>query len=50
MAKINPWRIGFGAGAILLGAYISLTFYSNLIEAILGIVIIAIGISLIASS
>lgn len=47
---VNPWRVGMGVGATLLGAYISLTSLHNLVEVIAGIAIAAFGIALIASS
>ena len=49
MAKINPWKIGIGTGAILLGAYISLNFKDNIPSVIIGIAIAAFGVALIAS-
>ena len=50
MAKASPWKIGVGAGATLLGAYIAISSLNNLIEVIVGIAIAAFGVSLIASS
>lgn len=50
MVKLNPWKVGFGVGATLLGAYIALNYQGNLVEVIVGIAISAFGISLIASS
>lgn len=50
MAKVNPFKIGVGVGATLLGAYISLTSQSNFVAVIVGIAIAAFGIALIASS
>jgi len=50
MAKPDSLKIGFGAGATLLGAYISLSSSGNLLEVIVGIAIAAFGIALIASS
>ena len=50
MAKLNPWKVGIGVGALLLGAYLSLTSQGNIIEVIVGIGIAAFGIALIASN
>ena len=50
MAKINSIKLGFGVGAMLLGAYIALTSQGNLVEVIVGIAISAVGVALIASS
>ncbi|MBU3906913.1 MAG: hypothetical protein KKA64_01550 [Nanoarchaeota archaeon] len=50
MVKINPWKIGIGVGATLLGAYIALTSQGNFVGVIAGIAIAAFGISLIASN
>ncbi len=50
MSKPNPWKIGIGVGATLLGAYISLNSKGNFVEVIVGIAIAAFGISLIASN
>jgi len=50
MGKVNPLKFGFGVGATLLGAYITLSSIGSTIEVIFGIAIIAFGISLIASN
>jgi len=50
MAKLSPWKIGIGVGALLLGAYVALSSQGKILEVIIGIVIIAFGISLIASN
>ena len=47
MAKANPLKIGFGAGLILLGIYLVFNKL-DLVMDILGIISIAIGLSLIA--
>lgn len=47
MAKMNPLKIGFGAGFILLGTYLLFNKLELIID-ILGIISIAIGLSLIA--
>ena len=48
--KLNPWKIGFGVGATLLGAYLAISSIGNTLEVIVGIVIVAFGISLIAAN
>ncbi len=50
MAKLKAWKFGVGVGAVLLGAYISLNFKDNFVSVIVGIVIAAFGVGLIASS
>ena len=50
MAKIKAWKIGVGVGAMLLGTYITLSSLTNTIQVIVGIIIAAFGIGLIASS
>ena len=50
MAKINPWKIGIGTGAILLGAYTALTFKNSFLYVLIGIALAAFGVALIASS
>ncbi len=50
MAKMKAWKFGVGVGAVLLGAYISLSSLDNVLAVIAGIVISAFGIGLIASS
>ncbi|MFH1711471.1 MAG: hypothetical protein ABH840_04125 [Nanoarchaeota archaeon] len=50
MARLKAWKFGVGVGAVLLGAYISLSSLSNILAVIVGIVIAAFGIGLIAAS
>ncbi|MBI2632546.1 hypothetical protein HYW75_06070 [Candidatus Pacearchaeota archaeon] len=45
---VSTWKIGAGAGTIILGVYI-LFNQRNFLEVIFGIIAIAFGISLIAS-
>ena len=45
---INAWKIGAGAGAIILGVYV-LFNRQNFSEVIFGVIAIAFGIGLIAS-
>jgi len=47
---MKSWKMGVGAGAILLGAYLSLGFQDSAWLVIAGIVLAAFGIGLIASS
>ena len=49
MAKVIAWKIGVGAGSILLGVYFLLGGF-DMAAKIFGIVAIAFGIGLIASS
>ena len=49
MAKQNAWKIGLGAGSILLGLYLALN-QEGLLISIIGFIIIAFGIGLIAST
>lgn len=50
MAKVNSLKIGVGVGAMLLGAYLALNFKDNLLSVVVGIVLAAFGVALIASS
>lgn len=50
LMKLNPWKIGVGIGATLLGAYIALSSIGNTIGVVIGIVLAAFGVSLIASN
>lgn len=50
MAKINPLKVGVGVGGTLLGAYIALRPEVTTVEVLIGIAIVAFGISLIASN
>ncbi len=50
MARLNALKIGIGTGAILLGAYTALNFKDNIIYVVIGIVLAAFGVALIASS
>jgi hypothetical protein len=50
MAKIHSLKIGVGAGAMLLGSYLALNFKDNFFMVIIGIVLAAFGVALIASS
>ncbi len=45
---MNPWKVGIGAGAILLGLYIFFN-QKNIAEVIFGVIAIAFGIGLLAS-
>ena len=45
---VNPWKIGVGAGSILLGLYIFFN-QNNIIEVIFGVIAIGFGIGLLAS-
>jgi len=49
MKKNYSLKIGFGSGSILLGAYLALNFQEELATAIIGLILIAFGIGLIAS-
>jgi len=46
---MKSWKVGVGAGAILLGAYLSLSFQDSMWLVIAGIVLAALGIGLLAS-
>ncbi len=46
---MNAWKVGAGAGAILLGIYSALGFQDSSVMVIAGIILIAIGLGLIAS-
>lgn len=50
MGKINPWKIGIGTGAILLGLYFVFNFGNEVATVIFGFIAIAFGIGLIASN
>ncbi len=45
---VNAWKIGIGAGAIILGVYV-LFNQQNFSEVLFGIIAIAFGLGLIAS-
>ena len=49
MAKINPWKIGIGSGAVIFGVYSFFNFQDFLIK-IFGVIFIAVGIGLLASN
>lgn len=49
MSKINPFKIGFGAGAVLIGIYLAFSDFSVWLN-IFGLVLIAIGIGIVASN
>ena len=49
MGKPNPWKIGIGTGAILLGIYLVFN-QKNSIGIIIGLAVIAFGVGLIASN
>ena len=49
MAKPNPWKIGIGAGAVLLGIYFAFN-QKDVTGVIIGFAFMAFGIGLIASS
>ncbi len=49
MAKINPWKMGIGSGAVILGVY-SLFNLQDFLSKIFGVISIAFGIGLIASN
>ncbi len=49
MVKLKPWKIGVGTGAILFGLYLAFN-QKNFIATVVGFILIATGISLIASN
>lgn len=50
MGKVNPWKMGIGAGSMLLGVYFVFNFQQDISSVIFGIVAVAFGIGLIASN
>lgn len=49
MTKINPWKIGIGSGAVILGIYFLFNF-QDFPSKFFGVISIAFGIGLIASN
>lgn len=49
MGKVNPWKIGIGTGAVILGLYFLFGQFDS-VSKIFGIIVIAFGIGLIASN
>ncbi len=45
----NAWKIGTGAGAILLGIYILFNNQNNIINSIFGVIAVAFGLGLLAN-
>ena len=45
----NAWKIGLGAGLILLGVYLIFKYQQNIISVVSGIITIGFGLTLLAS-
>ena len=50
MKRINAVKMGAGSGLSMLGVYVMLSFSDDILMAVLGILCMSIGISLVASS
>ena len=50
MVKLDSMKVGAGVGFTLLGAYVSLNFSDDVLAVVAGIVLVAVGVSLIVSS
>jgi multisubunit Na+/H+ antiporter MnhG subunit len=49
MARLNPWKVGFGSGLLLLGIYLVFSNLQNMSVVFIGLVAMAVGIGLLAS-